>query len=95
MAGDKQYELVPQAIPMRQRTSLYQEIVSEFNRQATESREAGLPDDLSMAVTKTERKPATLVQGLRKAIEAYTEAMDGDVAPMRVVQRAGVVYLVS
>jgi len=77
MAKSKGFELIPQAVPTRQRSSFYKEIISEFLR----SRER------SVAVGGTARKPVTLVQGLRKALE--TEAVKN----VKVVQRAQEVYL--
>lgn len=79
MAKGKGFELVPQPVPTRQRASIYKEIVSEFLASG----------ERSVLVTGTERKPVTLLQGLRKALE-----IDG--APgVRVVQRGQGVYLVK
>jgi hypothetical protein len=77
MAHSKGYQLVPKAVPQRIRTNFYQEIVQEFVSSG----------EKSVLVDGTERKPTTLVQGLRKAIEA-TENRD-----IKVVQRMGETYL--
>ena len=73
----KGYTLVPRLVPTRQRSSFYKEIVTDFMA----SREK------SVAVEGTDRKAVTLVQGLRKVLEA-----DG-IATVRVMQRDGAVYL--
>ncbi|HEY5529136.1 MAG TPA: hypothetical protein VIL51_06765 [Thermoleophilia bacterium] len=73
----KGYMLVPRLVPTRQRSSFYKEIVTDFMA----SREK------SVAVEGTDRKAVTLVQGLRKVLEA-----DG-IATIRVMQRDGAVYL--
>jgi hypothetical protein len=78
MAKGKGFELIPRAVPARQRSSFYKEIVNEFI-------ESG---EKSAVVAGTDRKPVTLVQGLRKVIEA-----DG-ITNVRVVQRASEVFLV-
>jgi hypothetical protein len=77
MPKSKGFELIPKPVPLRQRSSFYKQIVAEFLRTG----------EKSVAVTGTDRKPVTLVQGLRKVIET-----DG-VAGVNVVQRSGDVYL--
>jgi len=77
MARSRGFSLVPKSVPMRQRTNFYQEIVSAF----VESGEK------SAVVEGTERKPATLIQGLRKAAVASGHA------DIKVVQRLGNTYL--
>jgi len=79
MAQAKGFSLTPKPVPLRQRTNFYQEIVEAF----VASREK------SVVVEGTERKPATLVQGLRKALQA-TDRKD-----IKVVQRTGDTYLVK
>ena len=79
MAKGKGFELIPQAVPMRQRSSFYKEIVNEF----LASREK------SAVVAGTDRKPVTLVQGLLKVLEADT------VNNVRVVQRGTEIFLVK
>jgi len=64
---------------MRQRNSFYQKIIQDF----TSSKEK------SVLVDGTGKKPVTLVQGLRKAIEAE------GLADIGVVQRAQETYLVK
>jgi hypothetical protein len=71
------YKLVPRPVPARERASFYKQIVNDF----LDSKEQ------SVAVEGTERKPVTLVQGLRKALQ--TEGQKN----VRVVQRSNVVYL--
>lgn len=78
MAKGKGFELVPQPVPTRQRASIYKEILSEFLNSG----------ESSVLVTGTERKPVTLLQGLRKALE-----VDG-AQGVKVVQRGQGVYLV-
>ncbi len=75
----KGYALVPKPVPSRQRSSFYQQIVDEF----VQSGEG------SVLVDATEKKAVTLVQGLRKAIEA--EGLKG----VGVVQRGTETYLVK
>jgi hypothetical protein len=75
----KGFSLVPKPVPSRQRSSFYQQIVDEF-AQSGES---------SALVDATEKKAVTLVQGLRKAIEA--EGLTG----VGVVQRSTETYLVK
>jgi len=77
MAKGKGFELIPQAVPMRQRSSFYKEIVNEFLASG----------EKSAVVTGTDRKPVTLVQGLRKVIEAES------VNNIRVVQRGADIFL--
>ncbi|MCE5254468.1 MAG: hypothetical protein LLG45_09750 [Actinomycetia bacterium] len=77
MAKSKEFELVPRRVPVRQRSSLYKQIVTEFLA-------IGEP---SVQIAGTDRRPATLVQGLRKAVQS--EGTDG----VRVVQRGQDVYL--
>ena len=79
MAKGKGFELIPQAVPMRQRSSFYKEIVNEFL--ASKERSA--------IVAGTDRKPVTLVQGLRKVLEAESEKN------VKVVQRGAEVFLVK
>jgi hypothetical protein len=78
MARDKGFSLIPQAVPARQRSSLYKEIVAEFIKSG----------EKSAVVAGTDRKPVTLVQGLRKALEA------GDVTNVKVVQRGSEIFLI-
>ena len=77
MAKSKGFELIPQAIPARQRSGFYREILTEFMDSGEES----------AAIVGTNRKPVTLVQGLRKVLE--TE----DIVGVRVIQRSQGVYL--
>jgi uncharacterized protein YaaR (DUF327 family) len=77
MPKNKGYTLIPKPVPTRQRASFYKQIIDEFI--------AGV--EKSVLVEDTERKPVTLVQGLRKALEA--ENTEG----IRVVQRGGDTYL--
>ena len=79
MAKGKGFELIPQAVPMRQRSSFYKEIVNEFL--ASKERSA--------IVAGTDRKPVTLVQGLRKVLEADNEKN------VKVVQRGIAIFLVK
>ena len=78
MAKAKGFELIPQAVPMRQRSSFYKEIVNEF----LASKEK------SAVVAGTDRKPVTLVQGLRKVLESE------GVKNIKVVQRGAEIFLV-
>ena len=78
MAKGKGFELIPQTVPTRQRSGFYREIITEF----LDSGES------SVAVAGTDRKPVTLVQGLRKVLD--TE----DISSVKVVQRSQGVYLV-
>jgi hypothetical protein len=77
MAKNKGFELIPQPVPARQRSSFYKEIIAEFLK-------SGEP---SVFVSGTDRKPVTLVQGLRKALE-----MEG-AEDIKVVQRSQGVFL--
>lgn len=77
MARSKGYTLVPKPVPSRQRTSFYKQIIADFV--ATGERSA--------LVEGTDRKPVTLVQGLRKVLEA-----EGN-TDIRVVQRGQETYL--
>ena len=77
MAKGKGFELVPARVPARQRSSFYKEIVTEF----LSGREQ------SVAVAGTDRKAATLVQGLRKVVQS--EGIKG----VKVLQRSQEVYL--
>jgi hypothetical protein len=79
MAKGKGFELIPQAVPLRQRSSFYKEIVNEFLASG----------ERSANVAGTDRKPVTLVQGLRKVLEAE------NVKNVRVVQRANEIFLVK
>jgi hypothetical protein len=79
MPRGKGFELIPQAVPMRQRSSFYKEIVNEFVSSG----------EKSAVVAGTDRKPVTLVQGLRKVLEA------DNVNNVRVVQRANDIFLVK
>lgn len=78
MARTKDFKLVPKPVPPRRRSSFYKRIVEEF----LESKEE------SALVEATDRKPVTLVQGLRKVLDA--EGIEG----VGVVQRGEEVYLV-
>lgn len=75
----KGFKLVPADIPRRQRTSFYTEIISDFKRLK----------DTSALVDGTGKKPVTLVQGLRKALEAE------GITDIGVVQRGDEVFLVK
>ncbi len=77
MAKGKGFELVPRHIPLRQRSSFYKEIITEFLSSG----------EKSVVVTGTDRKAATLVQGLRKVIQS--EGTKG----IKVLQRSQDVYL--
>jgi hypothetical protein len=79
MAKGKGFELIPQAVPMRQRSSFYKEIVNAFQASG----------DKSAVVAGTDRKPVTLVQGLRKVLEAE------NVRNIKVVQRGNEIFLVK
>ena len=78
MARSKGYTLVPKSVPTRQRTSFYMQIVNDF-------KDSG---EKSALVDGTDRKPVTLVQGLRKALEA------AGVTDVKVIQRSAETYLV-
>jgi len=77
MAKGKGFQLVPQTVPVRQRSSYYKEIVGAFL-------DSG---EKSVVVAGTDRRPVTLVQGLRKVVE--NDAIKG----VKVVQRGGEVFL--
>ena len=77
MAKSKGYELVPKRIPLRQRSSFYKEIIAEFLSSGQQS----------VLIAGTERKPATLIQGLRKVIQ-----VEGTMG-VKVLQRSQEVYL--
>ncbi len=77
MAKTKGFELVPRRVPLRQRSSFYKQILTEFLATG----------EASVQIAGTDRKPATLVQGLRKVVQS--EGAKG----VRVVQRAQDVYL--
>jgi hypothetical protein len=79
MAKGKGFELIPRAVPLRQRSSFYKEIVNEFLASG----------EASAIVAGTDRKPVTLVQGLRKVLEAE------GIQNIRVVQRANEIFLVK
>ncbi len=79
MPAEKGFKLVAKSVPSRQRSSFYQQIVQEFK----ESKEK------SVLVDGTGKKPVTLVQGLRKAIEAE------GITDIGVVQRGQETYLVK
>jgi len=79
MAKVKGYELVPKRVPVRQRSSFYKEIITEF----LASKET------SVEIAGTDRKPATLVQGLRKVLQSE------GAKNVKVVQRSQDVYLVK
>jgi|GEM_PF-1016936 len=78
MARERGYKLVPKSVPSRQRSSFYQQIIDDFRES----------NDPSVLVEGTDKKPVTLVQGLRKAIEAEGLTNVG------VVQRSNETYLV-
>ncbi|MCZ7664321.1 MAG: hypothetical protein M5U22_15945 [Thermoleophilia bacterium] len=77
MGRSKGYSLVPKSVPSRQRTSFYKQIVADFLASGEES----------VLVEGTDRKPVTLVQGLRKVLEAE------DSSEVRVIQRGQETYL--
>ena len=79
MVRDKGFALIPKAVPARQRSSLYKEIITEFLATG----------EKSAVVAGTDRKPVTLVQGLRKALEA------GEVHNVKVIQRGQDIFLVK
>jgi hypothetical protein len=78
MTPKKGYALVPKELPSRRRGGLYQLMVAEFESGPHES----------VLVEVTDKQPFTLVQGLRKAIQA------NGITTIGVVQRGGKVYLV-
>jgi hypothetical protein len=77
VAKGKGFELIPQRVPLRQRSSFYKEIITDFLSGGQQS----------VVVAGTDRKPATLVQGLRKVIQS--EGTKG----VKVLQRSQDVYL--
>lgn len=77
MTRSRGYSLVPKEVPTRQRTSFYKQIITDFEAMT----------DKSVLVDVTDKKPVTLVQGLRKVIE--TEGKTS----IRVVQRGNETYL--
>jgi hypothetical protein len=77
MIKGKGFDLIPRPLPMRQRSSFYKEILTDFLKSG----------EKCVAIANTGRKPATLVQGLRKVIQS--ESTKG----VRVVQRSQEVYL--
>jgi hypothetical protein len=77
VARGKGFELVARPVPARRRSGFYREIVADFVASG----------ERSAVVSGTDRKPATLVQGLRKVIEA-----DGTKG-VKVVQRSQEIYL--
>lgn len=79
MPRAKGYALHPKPVPTRQRASFYKDIVTEFQEGNAKS----------CVVAETDRKPVTLVQGLRKVLE--TEGLKN----VRVVQRGSEVFLVK
>lgn len=79
MARQSGYTLVSKSIPSRRRTGFYEQIIADFK--------AG--KDKSALVDGTERKPATLVQGLRKVLKS-----EGG-AGVKVLQRGDETYLVK
>jgi hypothetical protein len=79
MAKGKGFELIPQAVPLRQRSSFYKEIVNESLARG----------EKSAVVAGTDRKPVTLVQGLRKVLESE------NIKNVRVVQRGTEIFLVK
>jgi len=78
MAKQKRFELVPRRVPPRQRSSFYKQILTEFLATG----------ETSVQIAGTDRKPATLVQGLRKVVQS-----EGTMG-VKVVQRAQDVYLI-
>jgi hypothetical protein len=78
MPKNKGYTLIPKPVPSRQRTSFYKQIIADFISSA----------EKSVVVDGTDRKAVTLVQGLRKVLEA--EGNEG----VRVVQRGAETFLV-
>jgi hypothetical protein len=77
MATSKGFELISRPLPVRQRSSFYKEILADFLKSG----------EKCVAVANTNRKPATLVQGLRKVVQS--EGAKG----VKVVQRSQEVYL--
>jgi hypothetical protein len=79
MAQNKRFALIPRAVPTRQRSSFYKDIVNEFLASGAKS----------AVVAETDRKPVTLVQGLRKVLES------DNIKNVKVVQRGSEIFLVK
>jgi methylmalonyl-CoA mutase cobalamin-binding subunit len=79
MTKGKGFELIPRSVPMRQRSSFYKEIVNAFLASG----------EKSAVVSGTDRKPVTLVQGLRKVLQS------DNITTVQVVQRGSDIYLVK
>jgi hypothetical protein len=77
MTKGKDFELVPKPVPARRRAGFYTEIVAEFLKSG----------ERSVLVAGTDRKPGTLMQGLRKALAA--EGVKG----VKVLQRSQEIFL--
>ena len=79
MAKSKGFELIPQTIPPRRMSSssFYRRIIDEFLKSNAKSALVG----------ETNRKPATLMQGLRKAVK------NDEINDVSIIQRAGEVYI--
>ena len=77
MIKGKGFELVPQPVPPRQRSGFYKDILAEFLKSGEQS----------VAVLGTDRKPVTLVQGMRKVID------NEGITNVKVIQRGDTVYL--
>lgn len=79
MAKGRGFELIPQPVPPRRMSSssFYKQIISEFIKSGNSS----------VMVGGTDRKPATLVQGLRKALGA------AGITDVTVIQRSGEVFI--
>ena len=77
MAKGKGFELIARPVPPRRRSGFYRDIVTEFLASG----------ERTAVVAGTDRKPATLVQGLRKVVE-----VDGTKG-VKIVQRSEDVYL--
>lgn len=78
MAGSKAYNLVAKSVPTRQRTSFYKQIIADFEAMK----------EKSVLVEVPNKKPVTLVQGLRKVLETEGKT------DIRVVQRGLETYLI-
>ena len=76
---EKTYRLTYSEVPKTRRSGLYTAIIREFQEMEEES----------VLVSDTGKKPMTLQQGLRKALE--TEGIDD----VRMVQRGEETYLVK
>jgi len=79
MAGKttQSYRIISSEVPKTRRTGFYAAIIREFQ---------GMEEE-SVLVSDTGKKPVTLQQGLRKALE--TQGIDD----VQVVQRGGETYL--